>query len=200
MKTRNRIQNLQHESAPTVKTPKPPPDSNKTFEFNLQTGTDVHWFVRDGLAFTFEARYFRLSCAGKSHPNLGLNGKVGMVGLTKFFREDLMNRLGKNMNRGFTDFVRASFGSKESLSIWEAHAHNAVLCSSSSRAFGYCPPSQSDSTTGSTGVRFPHGISTQAAFYSEPSETGSKGTSEDGMNEKSANVWGTTAANPAKGE
>jgi lipid A 3-O-deacylase len=62
-----------------------PPDLSNTFEFNLQGGTGVHWFIRDNLSLTFEFRYLHLSCAGLSHPNNGLNSILGLVGLTWFF-------------------------------------------------------------------------------------------------------------------
>lgn len=62
-----------------------PPDLSNTFEFNLQATTGVHWFIRDNLAVTTEARYVHMSCAGISHPNLGLNSVLGMVGVTWFF-------------------------------------------------------------------------------------------------------------------
>jgi lipid A 3-O-deacylase len=62
-----------------------PPDLSNTFEFNSQAAVGSHWFVRDDLALTFEARYMHVSCAGISHPNNGVNGVIGMVGLTKFF-------------------------------------------------------------------------------------------------------------------
>lgn len=62
-----------------------PPDLSSTFEFNLQAGSGVHWFVKDDLALTVEARYLHMSCAGISHPNLGVNTLLGMVGLTWFF-------------------------------------------------------------------------------------------------------------------
>ncbi len=62
-----------------------PPDLSNTFEFNLQASLGVHWFVRDNLALTVEARLLHLSCAGISQPNDGLNGVTGMVGLTWFF-------------------------------------------------------------------------------------------------------------------
>ncbi len=61
------------------------PDLSSVFEFNLQAGTGVHWFVRDKLAVTVEARYFHISDAGMSRPNFGLNGVTGMIGLTWFF-------------------------------------------------------------------------------------------------------------------
>jgi opacity protein-like surface antigen len=62
-----------------------PPDLGNIFEFNLQVGAGVHCFVRDNLALTVEARYIHLSCAGISQPNEGVNGAIGMVGLTWFF-------------------------------------------------------------------------------------------------------------------
>ena len=41
-----------------------PPDVSGTFEFNLNAGAGVHWFLRDNLALTGEARYYHYSCAG----------------------------------------------------------------------------------------------------------------------------------------
>jgi lipid A 3-O-deacylase len=62
-----------------------PPDLSGTFEFNLQGGPGVHWFLEDDLALTLEVRYVHWSCAGIHHPNLGLNGITGMLGVTFFF-------------------------------------------------------------------------------------------------------------------
>ena len=62
-----------------------PPDLSGTFEFNLQAGTGIQWLIRDNVALTLEARYIHLSCAGISNPNLGLNGVIGMFGVTFFF-------------------------------------------------------------------------------------------------------------------
>jgi hypothetical protein len=61
------------------------PDLSGTFEFNLQAGTGIQWFLKDNLGLTLEARYVHLSCAGISRPNLGLNGVTGMLGVTIFF-------------------------------------------------------------------------------------------------------------------
>jgi len=61
------------------------PDLGGTFEFNLQAGVGVHWFVRDNLALTGEVKYMHLSCAGIDKPNLGVNDVIGMIGLTWFF-------------------------------------------------------------------------------------------------------------------
>jgi lipid A 3-O-deacylase len=62
-----------------------PPDLSGTFEFNLQAGTGIQWFLKDDVALTLEARYVHWSCAGISNPNLGLNGVTGMLGLSFFF-------------------------------------------------------------------------------------------------------------------
>jgi lipid A 3-O-deacylase len=62
-----------------------PPDLSGTFEFNLQAGVGVQWFLRENVALSLEARYVHWSCAGLNKPNLGLNGVTGMLGLTFFF-------------------------------------------------------------------------------------------------------------------
>jgi hypothetical protein len=62
-----------------------PPDLSGTFEFNLQAGPGVQWFVNDHMAITIEARYVHWSCAGMHQPNLGLNGVSGMAGISFFF-------------------------------------------------------------------------------------------------------------------
>ncbi|HWY77307.1 MAG TPA: acyloxyacyl hydrolase, partial [Verrucomicrobiae bacterium] len=62
-----------------------PPDLSGTFEFNLQAGTGIEWFLKDNVALTLEARYVHWSCAGISNPNLGLNGVTGMIGVSFFF-------------------------------------------------------------------------------------------------------------------
>jgi lipid A 3-O-deacylase len=62
-----------------------PPDLSGTFEFNLQAGGGIQWFVKDNIAISVEGRYVHWSCAGISNPNLGLNGVTGFLGLTFFF-------------------------------------------------------------------------------------------------------------------
>ncbi len=62
-----------------------PPDLSGTFEFNLQAGSGVLWFIRNNLAPSFEARYVHWSCAGLHKPNPGLNGVTGLTGVTYFF-------------------------------------------------------------------------------------------------------------------
>ena len=61
------------------------PDLSGTFEFNLQATAGTHWFIRNNLALTAEARYLHMSCAGMHSPNLGLNTVLGTVGLSWFF-------------------------------------------------------------------------------------------------------------------
>lgn len=58
------------------------PDLSNIFEFNLQGGGGVHRFLRDNLALTLEVHFLHMSCAGISQPNDGLNGFMGMIGLT----------------------------------------------------------------------------------------------------------------------
>lgn len=63
-----------------------PPDMSGTFEFNLQVGGGMYWFVRNDVALTGEVSYMHMSCAGISHPNLGANNMIFKLGLTWFFR------------------------------------------------------------------------------------------------------------------
>jgi hypothetical protein len=62
-----------------------PPDLSGIFEFNLQIGGGIQWFVKDNVAITLEGRYVHWSCAGIHQPNLGLNGLTGMLGVSFFF-------------------------------------------------------------------------------------------------------------------
>jgi hypothetical protein len=61
------------------------PDLGGTFEFNLQIGGGVSWFIRENLALTVESHYCHWSCAGISKPNNGLNGISGTLGVSFFF-------------------------------------------------------------------------------------------------------------------
>lgn len=58
------------------------PDLSRYFQFNLQIGIGLHYFVSSNLALTAEAKYMHLSCAGISLPNRGVNGVVGLLGVT----------------------------------------------------------------------------------------------------------------------
>ena len=62
-----------------------PPDLSGTFEFNLQAATGVQWFLKENMSLNLEVRYLHVSCAGIHHPNLGLNGVTGLLGVTFFF-------------------------------------------------------------------------------------------------------------------
>ncbi len=62
-----------------------PPDLSGTFEFNLQAGGGLQWFLKENVALSLETRYVHWSCAGISKPNLGLNGVIGLLGITLFF-------------------------------------------------------------------------------------------------------------------
>jgi lipid A 3-O-deacylase len=62
-----------------------PPDLSGTFEFNLQGGGGVQWFLKDNLALTMDVHYTHWSCAGIHKPNLGLNGVTGLLGLIFYF-------------------------------------------------------------------------------------------------------------------
>ena len=62
-----------------------PPDLSGTFEFNLQVGGGVQWFLTDKVALSLETRYIHFSCAGINEPNLGLNTVAGLLGITVFF-------------------------------------------------------------------------------------------------------------------
>jgi len=61
------------------------PDLSNTFEFNLQAGLGVHWFLKDNVALTLAVRYMHMSCAEISSPNLGVNGVLWTMGLSRFF-------------------------------------------------------------------------------------------------------------------
>ncbi|MGH7967284.1 MAG: acyloxyacyl hydrolase [Limisphaerales bacterium] len=62
-----------------------PPDLSGTFEFNLQGGGGVQWFLSERIALSAEVRYVHWSCAGIHQPNLGLNGVTGLLGVSWFF-------------------------------------------------------------------------------------------------------------------
>jgi len=61
------------------------PDLSSTFEFNIQGGAGLHWLVGENWAVTAEVRYLHVSDAEMTSPNNGVNGVMGMVGITRFF-------------------------------------------------------------------------------------------------------------------
>src|SRR5258708_33391624 len=62
-----------------------PPDLSGTFEFNLQAGTGIQWFLKDNMALTLEARYVHWPSAAISNPNLVLTEVTGMLAVNFFF-------------------------------------------------------------------------------------------------------------------
>jgi len=60
-------------------------DISTTFEFNLQAGAGAHYFLRDNLALTAQARFIHFSNAGLQFPNLGVNTLTGLIGISWFF-------------------------------------------------------------------------------------------------------------------
>ena len=61
------------------------PDLGDSFQFNLQGGAGLNWFVKDNLAVSFECRYLHLSSSAISMPNNGVNTVGGLLGLNWFF-------------------------------------------------------------------------------------------------------------------
>jgi lipid A 3-O-deacylase len=61
------------------------PDLGGTFQFNLQTGPGLHYFVAKNAAITIQYRYLHLSSAGLEKPNNGVNTSVFYVGMGWFF-------------------------------------------------------------------------------------------------------------------
>ena len=61
------------------------PDLSTTFEFNLQGGGGLHYFLRDDLALTFQWRFIHFSNAGIEYPNTGVNNSTFLLGLSWFW-------------------------------------------------------------------------------------------------------------------
>lgn len=55
------------------------------FNFTLQAGTGLHYFVTDHLAATGEVRLFHISNAHRESPNIGINSTVYLLGFSYFF-------------------------------------------------------------------------------------------------------------------
>ena len=60
-------------------------DLSTTFEFNLQGGAGVRFFLRDDLALSVQYRFIHLSNANLDTPNLGLNSSTVLGGVSWFF-------------------------------------------------------------------------------------------------------------------
>lgn len=61
------------------------PDLSTTFEFNLQGGAGVNYFLRDNVAIGLQYRLFHLSNASIKDPNQGVNVNMISVGMSWFF-------------------------------------------------------------------------------------------------------------------
>ena len=60
-------------------------DLSATFEFNLQIAIGARYFLKDNLALTAQCRFMHLSDAGITSPNLGVNTRNFLLGVTWFF-------------------------------------------------------------------------------------------------------------------
>lgn len=60
-------------------------DLSTRFEFNLQIGAGVHYFMKDNLALTLQYRFIHISNAGMDAPNNGVNSNNLMLGASWFF-------------------------------------------------------------------------------------------------------------------
>ena len=61
------------------------PDLGSVFEFNMQTGSGVHYFWRSSTALTFQYRLTHLCNAGIKRPNQGISENMFYVGVSWFF-------------------------------------------------------------------------------------------------------------------
>ncbi|MBF8298118.1 MAG: exported protein of unknown function [candidate division NC10 bacterium] len=55
------------------------------FNFTLQTGPGLHYFVTDHLAITGQVRLHHISNADTEKPNIGVNSSVYLLGVSYFF-------------------------------------------------------------------------------------------------------------------
>ncbi len=61
------------------------PDLSSKFQFNVQGGAGIRYFVRDDMALTVLYRYLHFSNAGIQEPNTGTNTHTFRIGLAWFF-------------------------------------------------------------------------------------------------------------------
>jgi hypothetical protein len=61
------------------------PDLSKVFQFNLQAGGGVHYFLREKTALTLEYRWLHFSNAGITEVNFGTNTQMLLLGLSWFY-------------------------------------------------------------------------------------------------------------------
>ena len=62
-----------------------PPDLGGRFQFNLQAGVGLNYFLKNNLALSLESRFLHLSSARISTPNLGVNSCLFLAGVSWFF-------------------------------------------------------------------------------------------------------------------
>jgi lipid A 3-O-deacylase len=62
-----------------------PPDLGGRFQFNLQAGAGLNYFLQDNLALSAEYRFLHLSSARINTPNLGVNSSLFLAGVNWFF-------------------------------------------------------------------------------------------------------------------
>lgn len=60
------------------------PEQSTQFEFTLETGPGVHYFVTDRLTWLMGVRYHHISNANLGDRNTGINGVLSYVGLSFF--------------------------------------------------------------------------------------------------------------------
>lgn len=60
-------------------------DLTGTFQFNLQPGAGVHYFLNDRTALTLQYRWLHFSNAGIREPNRGTNTQMFQIGVNWFF-------------------------------------------------------------------------------------------------------------------
>ena len=61
------------------------PEKGSQFNFNLQAGVGVSYFVLPTTAINLTYRFQHISNAGTAHPNKGIDAGVALVGISKFF-------------------------------------------------------------------------------------------------------------------
>lgn len=61
------------------------PDLGGVFQFNLQTGPGVRYFVNEKTVLTFQFRFLHISNASIQDPDHGVNTSVFYVGVSRFF-------------------------------------------------------------------------------------------------------------------
>lgn len=60
-------------------------DQSTQFNFLINFGAGMHYFLRPDYAFTFEYRFRHLSNAGIKEPNRGVDVHFGLFGVTRLF-------------------------------------------------------------------------------------------------------------------